>query len=139
MITSIVSILQSDATLAAILPGGVHRSQEISRQATAAAYDANRELRPCALVKQESATPWGPYEHSGRLYIVVWLYQRFGYDAIEQARQRIYTLLHRQQISPTGGGGCWDVSHVNDVLDQEDSTLGAAMTVSRYVATIRRV
>jgi hypothetical protein len=31
------------------------------------------------------------------------------------------------------------VSHVNDVLDQEDSTLGAAMTVSRYVATIRRV
>ena len=139
MIAAIVALLQADTTLLALLTGGVHRAQEISRQGTPSAFDTNKEIKPCALVKQETATPWGPYEHSGRLYIIVWFYQRAGYDAIEQARQRVYTLLHRQQISPVGGGGCWDVSHVNDVLDQEDSTLGTAMTVSRYVATIRRV
>ena len=137
MIQEIVQLLQSDSQLAAILTGGVYRAAEISRQATPDAYDEWRELKPCALVRQESQTPWGPYEHSGRLYVTVWFYQRSGYDAIEAARKRVYALLHRQRITPESGSA-WDVVHVNDLLDQEDPGLGVPMAMSRYVATVLR-
>jgi hypothetical protein len=135
MIQAIVQLLQSDSQLTAILPGGVHRAKEISRQETPAAYDANRELQPCALVRQETETPWGPYEHSARLYVTVWFYQRSGYDAIDAARKRVYALLHRQRITAEGS---WGVEHANDLLDQEDPGLGVPMAMSRYVATILR-
>lgn len=138
MIAEIVSLLQSDSQLAAILPGGVHRAKEISRQETPPAYDANRELQPCALVRQETETPWGPYEHSARLYVTFWFYQRAGYDSIEAARKRVYALLHRRQLAPQSGETCWDVRHANDLLDSEDPGLGVPMAMSRYVATVMR-
>ncbi len=138
MIAAIVALLQADATLLALLIGGVHRAQEISRQTTPTAYDSNKEIKPCVLVKQETATPWGVYQDSGRLYIVLYFYERSGYASIEAARMLVYSLLHRSQVSPVGGGGCYEIRHESDVLDQEDPTLGAAMVVSRYVATIQR-
>ena len=133
MIEAIVQLLQADAQLMAALPGGVHRAVEISRQATPGAYDEWRELLPCALVRQETATPWGPYEHSARLYVTVWFYQRSGYDSIEVARKRVYALLHRQRIAD----GNWGIEHANDLLDSEDTGLGVPMAMSRYVATIQ--
>lgn len=134
MIQAIVDLLKNDTELAATLTGGVWRAVEISRQATPGAYDANKELKPCALVRQETETPWGPYEHSARLYVTVWFYQRNGYEAIEAARQRVYTLLHRQRIAD----GNWGIEHASDLLDSEDPGLGVPMAMSRYVATIRR-
>jgi hypothetical protein len=134
MIQAIVSLLQNDSQLAALLPGGVHRAKEISRQETSGAYDANRELQPCALVRQETATPWGPHPDSGRLYVTVWFYQRAGYDAIEAARQRVYALLHRQKLA----NGMYEIRHANDLLDSEDPALGVPMMMSRYVATVER-
>ena len=139
MIEAITTLLQGDSQLTAILTGGVYHAAEVSRQATPDAYDEWRELKPCALVRQETLTPWGPYEHSGRLFVTIWFYQRAGYDAIEAARKRVYDLLHRKRIAPESGEGCWDVVHVNDLLDQEDPGLGVPMAMSRYVATIQRI
>lgn len=133
MIDTITALLQNDATLAAILTGGVYRAQEISRQATAAAFDGNKELKPCALVKQETATPWGVHRDSGRLYVVIYFYDRHGYTNTEAARRRVYALLHRVKVT-----GSYEVRHANDVLDQEDEPLGAAMAVSRFVVTMER-
>lgn len=138
MIDAITSLLQGDATVTAALTGGVHRANEISRQGTPTAYDANGELLPCALVRQESGTPWGPHEHSGRLYVVVVIYQRSGLATIETARKRVYALLHRQKLTPVDGSGCYEVRWSNDVLDQEDPALGVSMALSRYVATVQR-
>lgn len=138
MIAAIVALLQADATLLALLTGGVHRAQEISRQGTPTAYDANKEIKPCVLVKQEVATPWGVHHDSGRLYVMMYFYERSGYTSIEAARSWVYALLHRSQVTPVGGGGCYEIRHESDVLDQEDAALGAAMVVSRYVATIQR-
>ena len=136
MIDTIVATLVNDATLAALLTGGVQRAQEISRQATPGAFDANLEVKPCALVKQEMATRWGPLENSGRVYVVVWLYERSGYGSIEAARKRIYALLHRKQLS--GSVKLYWIEHGNDLLDQEDAATGWAMIVSRYVCTVER-
>jgi hypothetical protein len=134
MIDAITALLQNDAMLTAILTGGVHHAQEISRQTTPAAFDANKELKPCALIKQETATPWGVHRDSGRLYVVIYFYDRHGYTNIEAARQRVYHLLHRVKVESS-----YEVRHANDVLDREDEVLGAAMTISRYVVTMERV
>lgn len=138
MITAVTTLLQGDTTLNATLTGGVHRAVEISRQATPTAYDSRRELLPCALVKQETATPWGPHDDSGRLYIVIWFYARSGYTDIETACKRVYGLLHRTKLTPSDGSGCYDIRHANDLLDQEEPELGVPMAMSRYVATVQR-
>jgi hypothetical protein len=138
MLTAVYNLLVADTTLMSSLTGGIYRTQEISRQAAAAAYDTNLELLPCALLKGSTATPWGPQLHSGRLYFQLYLYQRSGYASIEPARLRIYKLLHRTRLTPSNGDGCYEIDHAGDVLDQEDATLGAALQLSRFVATIQR-
>lgn len=137
MLDAIVTLLQGDSTLSGILSGGVYYAKEISRQSTPDAFNQWQELEPCALVKRETQTPWGPHDHSARLYIMVYLYAQLGYTEINQAIARIYDLLHRQKIAP-GSGGCWQIVHANDLLDMEDPELGVAMATSRYVATISR-
>ena len=141
MITAIYNRLSGDATLLTTLTGGVHDAQtvqEISRQNTPGAFDANKELKPCALVKMETATPWGPHHDSGRLYVQVFYYQRAGATSIGTALHRVYTLLHRTQLTPTDGSGCYDIRHADDLLGLEDQALECGLAISRYVATIQR-
>lgn len=139
MLDVVVATLQGDAALGALLTGGIYAQQvvnEISRQGTPAAYDAFAELKPCALVAPESVTPWGPLRDSGRYYFTIWFYQQHGAASIEQARTRVYTLLHRQQLSATAG--IYDVRHANDVMGIEAQALSALGIMSRYVATVQR-
>jgi hypothetical protein len=138
MIDAILTVLEDDATLGATLTGGVYRAVEISRQATPAAFDGNGELLPCALLKMETATPWGPHDDSGRLYVVVYFYERAGYANIEAARKRVYDLLHRVKVTPEDGSGNYDVRHGNDLVDVEDQALHVPMAMSRYVCTVQR-
>lgn len=138
MLTAIYNKLVADATLIASLTGGVHVTQEISRQTTPTAFDANKEMKPCALLKYSTATPVGPHDNSGRQFVQIYLYERHSYTSIEAARRRIYVLLHRTQATPVSGDGCYDIRHVGDVLGQQDSVLGSAMIVSRFAATIQR-
>lgn len=138
MIPAIVTLLQSDATLTGILTGGVYRAKEVSRKETPNAFDSKKELLPCALVKGETATPWGPHDHSGRLYVALYFYQRSGTASIEAARARVYELLHRQKLTPEDGTGCYEIVHTGDLLDMEDTALQAPMAVSRYQCTVQR-
>lgn len=138
MIDAVLTLLQDDTALNAALTGGVHRAVEISRQATPDAFDGNGELLPCALVKQETATPWGPHDDSGRLYVVIYFYERAGYTNIETARKRVYSLLHRAKLTPEDGSGNYDIRHGNDLIDLEDPALNVPMAMSRYVATVQR-
>lgn len=141
MIATISAFLSADSQLAGLLTGGVHNGEvggKVSQQTTPAAFDSNREIRPCALVKPETATPWGPHAHGGRLYVVLYLYQRFGYDQIEAARLRCYALLQKRALPLTSSGGVYEIVHANDLLGVEDQALGCSLIVSRYVATIMR-
>ena len=141
MLTALYNVLIADSTLTGHLTGGLYMAQtvdSISRQNTPNAFDANGEILPCALLKSESATPWGPHYDSAREYVLIYFYQRFGYASIRPARQRVYELTHRTQITPVGTDKLWRIDWANDILDSGDQALGAAMIMSRYVATIER-
>lgn len=137
MRAAILAKLSGDTALMGTLTGGMHTATEISRQTTPAAFDASGELCPCGLLRLETSTPFGPFEHSQRLYFVVMLYQRSGCDSIEAARSRVYALLHKTCVSPTAGA-CWEIEHANDVLDVRDEALACSLALSRFVATYRR-
>jgi hypothetical protein len=138
-ITAIYNALSADSTLTGILSGGLYNwldTPELSRQATPAAFDEFGEMKPSGLLKPESATPWGPLPDGGRVYIVLWLYDQAGFEALDAARERLYTLLHRQQI--TTEAGIFDIRHSNDILGGEVPGLDVSMCVCRYYATIYR-
>lgn len=127
--------LATDPLLQALLTGGVWATGEISRQEIPEAFDPNQEILPCALVKLESETVWGPYQEAGavsaRLYVVVFFYQRSGYDVIDDALDRAIALLHREKLE----SGVWEIEWADDVRDQEDDALGCSVGMSRYVVT----
>jgi len=136
---TIFNALEGDAALAAILTGGLYDGTEvndISRQATPAAYDDYSELKPCAIVKPETQAPAGPHPDSSRLFVTLWFYQQSGSAAIDAGRVRAYHLLHRATLA--GSDGLWDVRHANDLLGIEMQALGVPAIMSRYVATVNR-
>lgn len=134
MITAIVSVLEGDTTLASLLTGGVHNGAnvgEISRQNTPDAFDANKEIQPCALVQLENEVPFGEVRHGSQLFVQIYLYERYGYAAINQAKDRIYVLLHRQKIGAAGLGN-YETWHANTLLGMHDPGLDAALVTCRY-------
>ena len=126
----IKTVLEADATLMALLTGGIFTQTEISRQLTPGAFDANSEIQPCALINYEFEASAGPFNDVSQVYVRVFFYQREGYASINSARDRVYTLLHRQRIGTTRG---WEVRWTDDVLDQEDQALNCKLQLSRYM------
>ena len=140
MRNAVVETLEGDGTLTGLLTAGIYTGVEISRQETPDAFDEFRELLPCALVALDTTAPFGPHVDSANVFVRIHLYQQHGVDVIEQARRRVYALLHRVKLEPAAGeeAGCWNVFHVGDVLDVEDPGLEASMAVSRFQAVVRR-
>lgn len=126
---AILTFLAIDPTLLAILTGGIYTATLISRQTTPNAFNAARELLPCALLRFEDESQVSPYATSARLMFVLYFYQRSGYEQIDAARARCYALLNQSRIP---GAPAWEVLHANDVLDQTDDVLTASMSFSRY-------
>jgi hypothetical protein len=124
----IEAVLQADGTLTGLLTGGIHAGGTITRQDTPGAFDANIEVLPCALINIETEVQSGPYKGSTRAYMRVFFYQRSGYDVIDQALARVFTLLNRQKI----GSKTWEVRWADDVRDQREQALGCSLSMSRY-------
>lgn len=137
MKSALYDLLSNDDTLMATLTGGLYKDVEISRQGTPDAFDANGEIEPCGLLKMETQTPFGPHDHSARLFFSLLLYQRSGYGSTQAARERAYALLHRGRVSPAAGG-CWQIFHADEVLNAEDDGLGCSLETSRFYAVVGR-
>lgn len=132
--------LTSDPTLMALLPGGLYDANvvgEVARTTTPAAFDPYGELTPCGLYKPTSDQRAGPLPTSSRRSVTLYLYERSGTTAIEAARLRIYTLLHRVRLAPASGGA-WEWLHGEDILNQYDTALRAALIVCRYAVYLRK-
>lgn len=127
LVQNVRDYLAADATLMALLPGGLYAGGEITRQLTPAAFDANGELSPCGLVNATSDTPDGPTLYAGRMLVSVWLYHRTRDAANETAVARIKTLLHRQVLP-----GTYEVRWAFDTSGFEDDALAARAAVTRY-------
>ena len=144
--------LVGDTALNALLVGGVHTNSLIDRQLTPGAFDANNEIRPCSLLRVETEVPVGgggaaigggsvggftsSYmgRDAARLYVLVYFYQRRGYDVIRQARARVFALWHEARI----GAATWQIFWADDVSDQIDEALGCSLDMSRYMVVHAR-
>ncbi len=135
---AIYNALHGDATLMGYLTGGLYRSWiegVIDRQNadTAAAFDANKNIQPCALIAAETQSPVGPYLRAARLFVAIYFY-----DAPHAALQRAFNLLHDQRLKPVNDPGCWRIEWTDDVLDSTDEGLRCGLEISRFVAYILR-
>lgn len=142
MIQTIVDLLRADATLTAILTGGIYNGEvvgEVSRQFTADAYDANDELLPTLLVAEETTVAdEGAIRNSANLYIMMYFYDRHAYINTKAARKRVYQILHRTTPVTTDNDKFYQVFHTGDVAGTEDTAIGASLETSRYQAVIQR-
>lgn len=104
--SEVAAILDADATLDALLTGGIHISGTvgplgITRETVAAAFDANGYLKPTALVRQRNLVPTGDVLdfdaklESARQMVEVWLYsdQSDGYTTLDSAAAQVRTVL----------------------------------------------
>lgn len=130
--SEIQSALQANASLMALLTGGVHiEVEEISRQNTPSAFDANGEIKPCALVKigVESRMASG-LPNSVNTPLVLYFYQRQGYDKIEPAMEYAFDILSDQKV----GTDVWQIHFDIAVNQQRDTALDCALGSLRFIA-----
>jgi hypothetical protein len=130
--SEIQAYLVNDEALDELLEGGVWSGiEEINRQLAPEAFDQNREILPCLLIKHGVEIPTGPYLSSVQTPVVMYFYQRQGYDVIEPAMRVVFDLLNEQ----TFGTAVWNIRHSNTVYDQRDIALDCALITLRMVAT----
>lgn len=141
MIAAILAHLSADPTLLSFVSGGFYDAAEvgvIARETTPAAFDANRELLPCLLIRETDDRPAGPHPFSARIEITLYWYQRLpNATAIDQARRRAYVLLHRQRIVPVGQRA-WECRHQIDTPSIPAPELSALLIISRYTTHVRK-
>ena len=132
---AVYQVLAGDVALLALLPGGVWQGiGEISRQSAPAAFDANSELRPCALVKAESERDDGPARIAGAQMVAIWVYDRTSDENVEAAVARIHALLRRRQM----GAGMWEANRIGATWGWRDDALAAQGGVARYEVYVYR-
>jgi len=128
----IKTALEDDNSLMTLLTGGIFNEvEEISKQNTAAAFDANGEIQPCALIKLgvESRLRSG-YVTSVNTPLVIYFYQRQGYDVIEPAMSLVFVDLSEMKI----GTNVWNIEFDIAVNQQRDTALDCALGSLRFVA-----
>ncbi len=128
--------LTANAALMAVLTGGIYNDvEEISRQNTAAAFDATtKEIKPSALIKLGTETRVGPYSRSVQTPLTIYFYERQGYANIESAMIKAYDLLNEKQI----GTGVWELTYDVSVHQQRDTALDCALGTLRFIAIRNR-
>lgn len=131
----IKTTLEADDELMDLLTGGIFNDvEEINRQDTPAAFDSQRELKPCALIKVGTESKRGPYERSVQTPITIYFYQRAGYTVIEPAMEMTYDLLNDQRI----GTRVWQLIYEISVNQQRDLALDCPLGSHRFVAVRHR-
>ena len=136
LLTDVKAVVEANTPLMTLLTGGVYiHISEISRTTAPAAFDANKEIKPCVLIKEGNEVPDGPYSRSVRTPLTIYFYQWIGFDVIEQAMNIIFDLLHEQRI----GGNTWQILYTGRILDNRagdirDAALDCSMGVERFNA-----
>lgn len=129
------TVLTANTALMAILTGGVHIDvEEINITNTRTAFDANGEIKPCALIKLGTEFKLGSTRRGVRTPIIIYFYQRQGYASIDPAMVAVFNLLNDEKI----GTSVWNLEHQNSVYHQRDTALDCALGTLRFVAARKR-
>ena len=128
----IKTVLDADATLLAILTGGVHVGiMEINRQDAPSAFDATtKEIKPCALIKLGVENKLGDTRRGVQTPVTVYFYERNGFDSIYAAMDKVFDHLNDAKI----GDQTWNIRFSNAVYDQRDIALDCSLSTLRFVA-----
>lgn len=124
--------LEASYDLMDILSGGIHIDvEEISRQNTPTAFDANGEIEPCALIKVgvESKLTSG-LANSVNTPLVIYFYERQGYADIAPAMDIAFNILSDAKV----GTNVWQIHFDIAVNQQRDTALDCALGSLRFVA-----
>ena len=127
------TVLTGNAALMAVLTGGVYNDvEEISRQGTAAAFDANNEIKPCALIKFGTEIPFSSAKIANAVQtpLTIYFYERAGYVNIEDAMDKAFNLLNDSQE----GANVWRLEFDVRVYQQRDTALDCPLGSLRFVA-----
>jgi hypothetical protein len=123
--------LVANGSLMTLLTGGVWNDvEEISRQNTPGAFNAEKEIRPCALIKLNTEIPLRGYPNSVQTPFTIYFYQRRGYDVIEVAQAYAFSELNGAKV----GDNVWAIEFDNAVYQVRDTTLDCALCSLRFVA-----
>lgn len=126
--------LTGNAALMAVLTGGVYNDvEEISRQNTAAAFDATtKEIKPCALIKFGTEIPFSAAKIANAVQtpLTIYFYERSGYVNIEDAMDKAFNLLNDSQV----GSNVWRLEFDVRVYQQRDTALDCPLGSLRFVA-----
>ena len=129
--TEIKTALETNTDLMDILTGGIYCDvEEISRQNTPAAFDDNKEIQPCVLIKLGVETPTGPYVRGAQCPVIIYFYDRQGYENIDAAMALVFDQLNETQT----GDRVWNMRFSNSVYNQRDVALDCALSTLRFVA-----
>ncbi len=126
---AIQSLLLADSTLMAVLTGGVYDTGEITRQLAPGAFDANGEIKPCVLIKSGNEISLESKIQAVQTPLMLYLYQRSGYTAIDAALARIYSLLNQRHI---GASGVWEVQFNTENTRLSDEGLKCSLAMQRW-------
>jgi len=100
---TLVTLLSDDATLSALLTGGIHNAEDFSSNGGGSDEIPRKangvQVNPFAIVRFKSIDPKGPYLIGGELQsIEIYVYDNIGYVTIESAISRMKVLLHNKYI-----------------------------------------
>ena len=129
----IKAVMVGNAPLMLVLTGGVFNDvEEISRQNTSGAFDVDKEIKPCALIKFNTEIPFSAAKIANAVQtpITIYFYERAGYANIEAAMGMTFDLLNDTQI----GTSVWRVEFDIAVYQQRDTALDCPLGSLRFVA-----
>jgi len=139
---TITAELSGDATLSALLPGGIFDSGELPRDGLTldnAPLDGNNILQPCAVVRLRAANPVTPAPHSAeRRYGEVYVYHINDYTVIDDAVRRVKNLLHRKYYGDTDNEGLAFLTWAGDLGEMYDEGLFAKFDRPRFQIKLTR-
>ncbi len=134
--------LEGDATLTAILTGGIFDASELDREGLSLGdvQDTNNKVKPCAVLRWRGSNPTGPTDrlNAEARFLEVYLYEDMGTVNIEAARRRIKQLLHRQSFLATNFGLVWLRWAGDQGEFSADELGGASADMARFEVTLTR-
>ena len=132
MIDDVYAVLTADAILTGLLVGGIYHQRtapEISRQYTPAAFDGDRNIRPCCLLRIADTLSIQTGLSIVTNTIEIFYYEKWNYSTIEQARARVRCLIDKKYILSTSVDKI-ELNYLSGYT--EDSALICRLLIDRY-------
>ena len=147
---AVEAVLEADATLMAILTGGVYTERgdgraPVSPADTPTAYSTDAtsgviEILPCAVIRTEADVPDGLTGHAQRTTLRIGVYERQGYASTGAALARIHTLLQNAFTTLDNGHNVHTflLDRIRESFDEsieggEGRRAGVSYEAARYV------